>query len=565
MKTLLSILLLTYAVPSFGQWSGNPATNTPICIAPDIQDLPQLVSDGIGGAIITWLDWRNGPGDIYAQRIGANGFVQWTTDGISVCSNAITQNRPMMVSDGTGGAIIVWEDLRNGGGVNDIYAQRINSSGVAQWVSNGIPVCTAVGAQSRPMIATDGAGGAIITWYDQRTSGQYDNYAQRVNAGGVVQWATNGVALCPNTASQIDPKIIADGAGGAIVVWKDNRTNTQTDIYAQRINGNGVIQWSTSGLAICVLRRQQWAPSIAPDGNGGAIIAWADQRDTIAIPFTDDIYAQRVDSSGNRLWAPDGAAICTEPGDQRGPIILPDAGGGAIITWYDTRNGSSNRDIYAQRVGPFGFAVWSSGGVPICTAVNDQDWANPISDGNGGAIISWEDERAGGSNRHVYAQRVNASGAVQWAANGVAIGTAPGYKSFSQILPVATGDGIITWGDERSGSNNRNIFAQRINNNGTLTSVRLSEQIPASFSLEQNYPNPFNPTTVIQFSVGTYGHTSLRVYDILGREVRTLVNENLSAGSYSVTFNAEGLSSGVYLSRLTSGGLSLSRKLLLTK
>ena len=106
MKILLSILLLANAVPSFGQWSGDPATNTPICVAPDYQDLPQLVSDGSSGAIITWLDWRNGPGDIYAQRIGANGFVQWTADGVSVCGAASTQNRPMIVADGSGGAIL---------------------------------------------------------------------------------------------------------------------------------------------------------------------------------------------------------------------------------------------------------------------------------------------------------------------------------------------------------------------------------------------------------------------------------------------------------------------------
>ncbi len=565
MKILLSILLLAHTAPSFGQWSGNPATNTPICVAPDYQDLPQPVSDGSGGAIITWLDWRNGPGDIYAQRIGANGFVQWTADGVSVCGAASTQNRPMIVADGSGGAVIVWEDLRNGS-TNDIYAQRINSNGVAQWATNGIPVCTATAEQSRPMIATDGAGGAIITWYDRRTSGQFDIYAQRVNTNGVVQWATNGIPLCPATTNQIDPKIIADGAGGAIVVWTDNHANMQNDIYAQRINTNGAIQWSTSGLAICARARQQAYPSIAPDGNGGAIIAWADQRDTIAIPFNEDIYAQRVDSNGNRLWAADGAPVSVGAGDQMAPIVLPDKSGGAIITWNDTRNGSSNRDIYAQRFGSSGAAVWSNNGIPICTAANDQDWANPISDGNGGAIISWEDERAGGSNRHVYAQRVNATGAVQWTANGVAIGTASGYKSFSQILPVGSGDGIITWGDERISSSNRNIFAQRINANGTLTSVRLSEEIPASYSLEQNYPNPFNPSTTIKYDLPQRSQVELKIFNSLGQLVRTLVNSQQGAGRHAIVWNGrsdEGnvVASGAYLYQLRAGDFVQTEKL----
>ena len=524
MRTLLSTLLLACAVSSFSQWSGNPTTNTPISVASSFQDLPQLVSDGNGGAIITWVDWRNPPlnsnGDIYAQRIGANGIVQWTIDGISVCSNGITQNRPQIISDGNGGAIIVWEDLRNNINANDIYAQRINVSGVAQWTANGIPVCTATSKQDRPQIVSDGAGGAIITWYDYRNNSVTPNiYAQWIDSSGTSLWTANGVSVCPATVNQIDPKIVSDGAGGAIVVWSDNRTNTQTDIYAKRITSSGVLKWSTSALGVCVVIRQQWAPSIAPDGSGGAIIAWADQRDTISVPRTDDVYVQRVDSNGNRLWAADGAAISIGTGNQMRPIVLP----------Y----------------------------------------------GDGGAIISWEDERAGGSSRNVYAQRVNATGAVQWTANGVSIGIATGYKSFSQILPVGTGDGIIVWGDERSGSDNRNIFAQRINNNGTLTSVRFSEQLPSSFSLEQNYPNPFNPSTNIKFSLTPIPSPSgrgekgvrvlLKVYDLLGREVATLVNENLEAGSYETTFDANGLASGVYLYTLTSGQHTSTRKLLLMR
>jgi hypothetical protein len=88
---------------------------------------------------------------------------------------------------------------------------------------------------------------------------------------------------------------------------------------------------------------------------------------------------------------------------------------------------------------------------------------------------------------------------------------------------------------------------------------------PDNFELLQNYPNPFNPSTTILFSVGTYGHTSLRIYDILGREVAVLINETKPAGSYQVKWNATGMPSGIYFSCLESGGKKLSRKLLLLK
>jgi hypothetical protein len=101
-----------------------------------------------------------------------------------------------------------------------------------------------------------------------------------------------------------------------------------------------------------------------------------------------------------------------------------------------------------------------------------------------------------------------------------------------------------------------------------LTVVPQPVAAPTEFSLGQNYPNPFNPTTKIKFTipVGT-GHVPslLRVYDVLGREVATLVNEKLQPGSYERTFDARGLASGVYLYRIQSGSLSASRKLLLVK
>ena len=91
--------------------------------------------------------------------------------------------------------------------------------------------------------------------------------------------------------------------------------------------------------------------------------------------------------------------------------------------------------------------------------------------------------------------------------------------------------------------------------------------LPGRFSLAQNYPNPFNPSTTIQYSipVGTYDRTSLRVYDVLGREVATLVNEVKQAGRYTVQFDGSGLASGVYMYRLQAGNFVEVKKLVLVR
>ncbi len=93
----------------------------------------------------------------------------------------------------------------------------------------------------------------------------------------------------------------------------------------------------------------------------------------------------------------------------------------------------------------------------------------------------------------------------------------------------------------------------------------VGTEVPKSFSLAQNYPNPFNPTTTIDYQIRKPSHVSLTVYDVLGRVVQTLVNTNQQAGSYSVSFNASGLASGVYLYRLIAGDHIFLKKMMLVK
>jgi hypothetical protein len=90
---------------------------------------------------------------------------------------------------------------------------------------------------------------------------------------------------------------------------------------------------------------------------------------------------------------------------------------------------------------------------------------------------------------------------------------------------------------------------------------KMNNNLPAAFSLSQNYPNPFNPTTMIQYSVPKSGLVTLKVYNMLGQEVATLVNQQQQAGNYNVNFNATRLASGVYMYRIQSGSFSSTKKM----
>jgi len=119
-------------------------------------------------------------------------------------------------------------------------------------------------------------------------------------------------------------------------------------------------------------------------------------------------------------------------------------------------------------------------------------------------------------------------------------------------VPAGNGDGNIDAGE---------FYAY----NYTVTGINLSDYTPTRFELNQNYPNPFNPSTVISYRIATQGPVTLKVYDVLGREVAELVNEVKSAGNYRVNFDAGRLSSGVYFYSLRSGNDLVQKKMMLIK
>ena len=445
------------------------ANGTPISTADDNQGSTQLISDGMGGAIIVWGDSRNSTitgGNIYAQRINPSGVVQWTTNGIPVSPVNYSQGNPQLVSDGAGGAIIAWIDRRDSATGPDIYAQRINSSGDSQWTTNGIPICTASGWQQFPRLVSDGEGGAIIAWRDRRSYAGI--YAQRVNSSGDVQWDLDGI---PITITSVGDKciIISDGAGGAIIVWGDNRNSATTgwDIYAQRINSSGDVQWTTNGIPVCMANDRQGGPQLVSDGAGGAIIVWGDVRNSTI--SDKDIYSQRINSSGDVQWTTNGIQICTAYYDQVNPQITNDGAGGAIITWSDFRaSGYYDPDIYAQRISSSGIIQWTANGIVVSDAIENQESPRLVSDSLGGVVIVWIDSRNNGGSyiTDIYIQKLNSTGHPQWIEDGIPICTIDDMQQAPELINDGLGNVIIVWEDDRvSGWEDTDIYAQRVIHN----------------------------------------------------------------------------------------------------
>jgi hypothetical protein len=188
-----------------------------------------------------------------------------------------------------------------------------------------------------------------------------------------------------------------------------------------------------------------------------------------------------------------------------------------------------------------------------------------VSDLKGGAILIYA-SRMRSTQADIFAQHVDSAGTPQWGENGVAVSSA----DYGQTWPVAISDGvggaITAWMDERryEGTNPAHtcVYAQLVNRTGGLGGTLVTavaerpSAVPESFRLFQNYPNPFNPSTTIEYDLPAQSKVVLRVYDILGRLVEELKNGIEPAGHLRLRWNPQyRLASGVYFCRIEVTGI----------
>lgn len=241
--------------------------------------IAHVVPDGGGGVIVGWSDGRNDPiGDVYATRLGSDGAVDpaWNSDGTMVLEGPESQGVDEMVSDGQGGAYLASVSLLGfEEQTRDYYLSRISGSGTPApgWPATGVPLCIAPQGQWALRMATDGLGGIVASWQDLRDFND-DAYAVRILPDGTRApgWPENGRPIVgPNPWSETPYAIATDGAGGAYfaVSWVTGAYRTSV----QHLNSGGAI---ASGFGPGGWLMGVGSPEdIAADGQGGAIAVWS--------------------------------------------------------------------------------------------------------------------------------------------------------------------------------------------------------------------------------------------------------------------------------------------------
>jgi hypothetical protein len=327
-------------------------------------------------------------------------FAQWssdTTKNTAVCTAVLNQQNPQICSDGADGAIIVWEDFRAGNW--DIYAQKLNAAGVPQWTKDGVNICVSTADQTSPVICSDGAGGAYVAFKDSRNAANGINiYSQHINSNGTMAYgaAGSGIAVAAMASQPNNLAICIDGNGSAFVAWEDNRSSlaaaTRPDIWMNKLGGNGP-QWGAAGVSKVSQKLGQKSPALSPDGSGGCYLFWVHD----SLPAAS-IMGNRMNAGGGLLWGGGG------PGNQvfgvttgitnpsRNPQLATD-GNEVCVVWeeYNNSNTSNGWNILCTKMKNDGTNLWN-------TLISASEVSGDISGDQTNPVVFSDDSTAFGTN-----------------------------------------------------------------------------------------------------------------------------------------------------------------------
>jgi hypothetical protein len=532
---------------------GWPVNGVPVSVQPGEQGLPTITGDGAGGAYIVWQDENTNPQEVYLQRLLADGTVApgWPALGQPVCPIPARRGAPAPLATMEGGDVIVaYADARDApADPGDIYAIRFTRSGTVAggWPAEGISVCRAPGTIGVFGLALDGSGGVYVAWPDLRTTPPNDPYntdyfniyAQRVTGAGAIAagWPTDGFPVCTAAHSQQEMDIAVDGAGGLLLSWSDYRDafgEQRSDLYVQRLAPEGAVAagWPANGKRGSTAPGYQLSTAIAPDGEGGAYVAFE------SLDGYHKIYAQHLTGSGTLApgWPAAGTRLSTTTTSQQRPDLVSDGMGRAIAVWDDTRTSPNAYDIYAQRLGADGPTATL---VSLASAEATAERVRLVWHSAEGAVsqgtvyrrTEQEEWRALGTTQ------ADGSGALAFEDHAVSRGERYAYR-----LGYATADG-------------EQLTAE------TWVVVPLAFQ----FALAAVHPHPVVDDLTVAYSLTSSASARLELYDISGR--RVLTRELASQpGTFRLRVTeARALTAGIYWLRLGQGAQSASRRVVLIR
>lgn len=465
----------------------------------------------------------------------SSAIAQWQPE-VRLTNNSseslISSNNAWCVASSGPVVHVVWYDYRDGN--SEIYYKRSIDGGVS-W-SADMQLTNDPASSWNPSVTVSGSVVHVV-WQDDRNGNTEIYYKRSIDEGG--NWEAD-TRLTNNASSSVSPSVTVSGPA-VHVVWFDNRDGNEEIYYKRSLDFGG--SWGTD-IRMTNNTAISRNPSVTTSGSAAHVV-WEDNREG----NWEIYYKGSIDEGVN--WDPD-TRLTNNTANSWYPSVSS-SGSDVHIVWSDDRDG--NLEIYYK--GSINKGVnWDAD-----TRLTNNSAASrtPSVTVSGQAVhVVWDDRR-GGASGEIYYKRSTDAG-VSWIADTQ---LTVNFASQNPSVSVSGTAVYVVWKDYRDG--NWEIYSKQNPTGNPVGIININSEIPNEFSLGQNYPNPFNPATKIKFELRNTSFTNLVIYDGLGREVETIVNEQLNAGSYEADWNASNFPSGVYFYKLTTGDFSKTNKMLLIK
>lgn len=522
------------------------------------QIFPEIVTLSFGGFAICWETFvasYNSDSGVFIQFFNSNGsrrgselLVNTTQlEGYGIISPALTEIT-------SGNVVVCWANHSNNNNINGIYAQILDQNGFK--IGQEIKVTTdTVYDHWYPEITQLADGGFVIV-----SSSDSPNSNILVNKFDSLGNRMGEQSLIDIDYIDMNQQIAGLSDGRYIVTWQSFSYSMNSDIYAKLFEETGNKIGSTFRVNTYTTNSQK-DPKISILLNGNFIISWTSEGwGNISQDGSGfGVFAQMYDLNGLKIGSEFRVNSYTDD-NQRLPVISPLSEMGFIILWQSYGQDGSGYGIFGKyylnepiehQLTEFNLLSPENNSTVLIT--NPQLKWEQASDIR--ICFPWEIQYdLYMSISETFTNPIIEIGIEDTIINSPEL--TPGINYYWKVVARnISGDSI--WCS--------NIQQFYVDPNAVLDINEHNSQLLDKFILSQNYPNPFNPITKISWQVPVSGWQSLKVYDVLGNEVATIVNEFRNSGSYDIEFNASNLTSGVYFYRLQAGSFVKTKKLVLLK
>lgn len=475
-----------------------------------------------------------GNSDMFFVKLDAYGLLQWS----KAIGGPGSDYSYSVIQTLDGGYAMAGNTLSFGTGGSDMYIAKFDASGLLQWSKT---IGSAGAEESYSITQTKDGGYALAGYTTSSGAGNSDMIIVKLESTGSLQWSKTIGGMSGEYAYSI---IRTNDGGYALAGITQSFGAGGIDVYIAKLDASGLLQWSRA---------------IGGPGNDYAysIIQTADFGYAVGGSYympqngLYSMYIVKLNSSGSLLWSQTVCGINEETGNS----IVQASDGGYVLAG-NTYSIPGHYNKFIAKIDASGLLQWTN----AVMAIGNDYGSSIILTTDGGYALTGRTNDYGEGGWDGFMVKADANGFTCGNStpfpcsncNPVSGETIPISIVNSQTMVITTPNSTVSTGGTTS-----NICS--------IVGIENENEISVDFSLHQNYPNPFNPSTTISFDLPKPSMVRLGVYDLSGKVVRVLVNENLNAGRYSYDFDGSNLSSGVYFYRITADGINEVKKMMLVK